>query len=57
MAAMFLLCSNPVVQVNAVESGALQTLLTMLATAHPLSVKKKVLTHAHVIMCQREDKI
>ncbi|XP_040904655.1 nucleotide exchange factor SIL1 [Toxotes jaculatrix] len=37
------LASNPVVQVKAVESGALQTLLTILATAQPLSVKKKVL--------------
>ncbi|XP_068570281.1 nucleotide exchange factor SIL1 [Cebidichthys violaceus] len=35
--------SNPVVQVKAVESGALQTLLTILATAQPLGVKKKVL--------------
>ncbi|XP_034400002.1 nucleotide exchange factor SIL1 isoform X1 [Cyclopterus lumpus] len=35
--------SNPVVQVKAVESGALQTLLTILATAQPLRVKKKVL--------------
>ncbi|XP_068451824.1 nucleotide exchange factor SIL1 isoform X2 [Clinocottus analis] len=35
--------SNPVVQVKAVESGALQTLLTVLATAQPLRVKKKVL--------------
>uniref|UniRef100_A0A3B5BE72 Nucleotide exchange factor SIL1 n=1 Tax=Stegastes partitus TaxID=144197 RepID=A0A3B5BE72_9TELE len=35
--------SNPVVQVKAVESGALQTLLTTLATAQPLNVKKKVL--------------
>ncbi|XP_017278581.1 nucleotide exchange factor SIL1 [Kryptolebias marmoratus] len=35
--------SNPVVQVKAVEEGALQTLLTTLATAPLLSVKKKVL--------------
>lgn len=35
--------SNPVVQVKAVESGALQKLLTALATAQPLIVKKKVL--------------
>ncbi|XP_051276717.1 nucleotide exchange factor SIL1 [Dicentrarchus labrax] len=35
--------SNPVVQVKAVESGALQTLLTILATTQPLRVKKKVL--------------
>ncbi|TNN63890.1 Nucleotide exchange factor SIL1 [Liparis tanakae] len=35
--------SNPVVQVKAVESGALQTLLTTLATAQPLRLKKKVL--------------
>ncbi|XP_059202478.1 nucleotide exchange factor SIL1 [Centropristis striata] len=35
--------SNPAVQVKAVESGALQTLLTMLATTQPLRVKKKVL--------------
>lgn len=34
--------SNPVVQVKAVESGALQTLLTILATEQPLRVKKKV---------------
>ncbi|KAG7241922.1 hypothetical protein INR49_024669 [Caranx melampygus] len=37
------LSSNPVVQVKAVESGALQTLLTVLATVQPLRVKKKVL--------------
>ncbi|XP_034546478.1 nucleotide exchange factor SIL1 isoform X2 [Notolabrus celidotus] len=37
------LSSNPAVQVKAVESGALQTLLTSLATAEPLHVKKKVL--------------
>ncbi|XP_013882189.1 nucleotide exchange factor SIL1 [Austrofundulus limnaeus] len=35
--------SNPVVQVKAVEEGALQTLLTTLATAQLHSVKKKVL--------------
>ncbi|KAL6118026.1 sil1 [Pungitius sinensis] len=35
--------SNPMVQVKAVECGALQTLLTMMATAQPLRVKKKVL--------------
>ncbi|XP_077957594.1 nucleotide exchange factor SIL1 isoform X2 [Gasterosteus aculeatus] len=33
--------SNPMVQVKAVESGALQTLLTIMATAQPLRVKKK----------------
>lgn len=38
-------CSNSVVQVKAVESGALQTLLTLLATTHPLRVRKKVLAH------------
>ncbi|XP_045887615.1 nucleotide exchange factor SIL1 [Micropterus dolomieu] len=37
------LASNPVVQVKAVESGALQMLLTTLATAQPFQVKKKVL--------------
>ncbi|XP_004073645.1 nucleotide exchange factor SIL1 [Oryzias latipes] len=37
------LSSNPVVQVKAVENGALQTLLTTLATVQPVSVKKKVL--------------
>lgn len=37
------LASNPVVQVEAVESGALQRLLTILATEQPISVKKKVL--------------
>ncbi|KAK5865306.1 hypothetical protein PBY51_016480 [Eleginops maclovinus] len=35
--------SNPEVQVKAMEAGALQTLLTMLATDQPLWVKKKVL--------------
>ncbi|XP_054879319.1 nucleotide exchange factor SIL1 isoform X1 [Poeciliopsis prolifica] len=35
--------SNPVVQVQAVEGGALQTLLTTLVTTQPLNVKKKVL--------------
>ncbi|KAM8910209.1 nucleotide exchange factor SIL1 isoform 2-T5 [Spinachia spinachia] len=33
--------SNPMVQVKALESGALQTLLVILATAQPLRVKKK----------------
>ncbi|XP_006808811.1 nucleotide exchange factor SIL1 [Neolamprologus brichardi] len=37
------LASNPAVQVQAVENGALQTLLTTLATAQQLRVKKKVL--------------
>ncbi|XP_041800161.1 nucleotide exchange factor SIL1 [Chelmon rostratus] len=37
------LASNPAVQVKAVENGALQMLLTMLATTPPLRVKKKVL--------------
>lgn len=37
------LASNPMVQVKAVENGALQTLLTTLATTEPLHVKKKVL--------------
>uniref|UniRef100_A0A3P8X430 Nucleotide exchange factor SIL1 n=1 Tax=Cynoglossus semilaevis TaxID=244447 RepID=A0A3P8X430_CYNSE len=37
------LSSNPAVQVQAVEGGALQMLLTALATAQPLRVKKKVL--------------
>lgn len=41
-------CSNPVVQVKAAESGALQTLLTLLATTRPLRVKKKVLIHTHI---------
>ncbi|KAK7137917.1 hypothetical protein R3I94_013534 [Phoxinus phoxinus] len=35
--------SNPSVQVEAVEGGALQKLLTLLATQRPLAVKKKVL--------------
>lgn len=43
---VFVSCSNPVVQVKAMESGALQTLLTTLATAEPLSVKKKVHSNA-----------
>ncbi|XP_010897448.1 nucleotide exchange factor SIL1 [Esox lucius] len=37
------LSSNPVVQIEAVESGALQQLLTLLATPRPMSVKKKAL--------------
>ncbi|XP_041845464.1 nucleotide exchange factor SIL1 isoform X2 [Melanotaenia boesemani] len=37
------LSSNPAVQVRAVEKGALQTLLTSLATAPKLGIKKKVL--------------
>ncbi|XP_039976305.1 nucleotide exchange factor SIL1 isoform X2 [Xiphias gladius] len=37
------LTSNPVVQVKALESGALRMLLTILATAQPFRVKKKVL--------------
>lgn len=36
--------SNPAVQVEAMENGALQTLLTTLATAQQLRVKKKVST-------------
>lgn len=40
-------CSNPVVQVKAMDSGALQMLLRILATTHPLRVKKKVLWHSH----------
>ncbi|KAM8733422.1 nucleotide exchange factor SIL1 [Acanthopagrus schlegelii] len=35
--------SNPAVQVKVVESGALQMLLTILATTRPVGVKKKVL--------------
>ncbi|XP_036404036.1 nucleotide exchange factor SIL1 isoform X1 [Megalops cyprinoides] len=35
--------SNPRVQVEAVEGGALQKLLTLLATERPMSVKKKLL--------------
>ncbi|XP_074069030.1 nucleotide exchange factor SIL1 [Macrotis lagotis] len=35
--------SNPKVQVKAIEGGALQKLLVILATDHPLAVKKKVL--------------
>ncbi|ROL47055.1 Nucleotide exchange factor SIL1 [Anabarilius grahami] len=35
--------SNPSVQVEAVEGGALQKLLTLLATQRPMAVKKKVL--------------
>lgn len=35
--------SNPSVQVEAVEGGALQKLLAILATPHPISVKKKAL--------------
>ncbi|CAL8356848.1 unnamed protein product [Merluccius merluccius] len=37
------LASNPTVQVEAVERGGLQKLLTLLATKRPLSVKKKAL--------------
>ncbi|XP_068960415.1 nucleotide exchange factor SIL1 isoform X1 [Petaurus breviceps papuanus] len=35
--------SNPKVQVEAIEGGALQKLLVILATDHPLTVKKKAL--------------
>lgn len=42
---MILFPSNPVVQVKVVESGALQMLLTILATTQPVRVKKKVLIH------------
>ncbi|XP_066505506.1 nucleotide exchange factor SIL1 isoform X2 [Hoplias malabaricus] len=35
--------SNPTVQIEALEGGALQKLLTLLATPHPVSVKKKAL--------------
>lgn len=35
--------SNPKVQVEAIEGGALQKLLVLLATEHPLTTKKKVL--------------
>jgi hypothetical protein len=34
--------SNPKVQVEAIEGGALQKLLVILATEQPLTVKKKV---------------
>ncbi|XP_029589624.1 nucleotide exchange factor SIL1 isoform X1 [Salmo trutta] len=37
------LSSNPVVQVEAVESGTLQRLLMLLATPRPMSVKKRAL--------------
>ncbi|XP_021567224.1 nucleotide exchange factor SIL1 [Carlito syrichta] len=37
------LSSNPKVQVEAIEGGALQKLLVLLATEQPLTVKKKVL--------------
>uniref|UniRef100_A0A4W5NSS4 Nucleotide exchange factor SIL1 n=1 Tax=Hucho hucho TaxID=62062 RepID=A0A4W5NSS4_9TELE len=37
------LSSNPVVQVEAVESGTLQKLLMLLSTPRPMSVKKKAL--------------
>ncbi|XP_024238290.1 nucleotide exchange factor SIL1 [Oncorhynchus tshawytscha] len=37
------LSSNPVVQVEAVESGTLQKLLMLLATPRPMSVKKRAL--------------
>ncbi|XP_016410947.1 nucleotide exchange factor SIL1-like [Sinocyclocheilus rhinocerous] len=37
------LSSNPSVQVEAIEGGALQKLLTLLATQRPTAVKKKVL--------------
>ncbi|CAL8264310.1 unnamed protein product [Lota lota] len=37
------LASNPAVQVEAVERGGLQKLLTLLGTQRPLSVKKKAL--------------
>lgn len=48
-------CSNPVVQVKAAESGALQMLLTILATEQPLRVKKKVRTQTHVTVHCGED--
>lgn len=35
-------CSNPKVQIEAIEGGALQKLLVILATEQPLAVKKKV---------------
>lgn len=35
-------CSNPKVQIEAIEGGALQKLLVILATEQPLPVKKKV---------------
>ena len=39
--------SNPTVQVEAVERGGLQKLLTLLGTQRPLSVKKKVVTYQY----------
>lgn len=36
------LCSNPKVQIEAIEGGALQKLLVILATEQPQAVKKKV---------------
>ena len=38
----FLPLSNPKVQVEAIEGGALQKLLVILATEQPLTAKKKV---------------
>lgn len=39
---VFFVVSNPSVQVEALEAGALQKLLTLLASPQPMSVKKKV---------------
>lgn len=49
---MILFPSNPAVQVKVVESGALQMLLTMLATTQPVRVKKKVLIHLPITVSE-----
>lgn len=38
-------CSNPKVQIEAIEGGALQKLLVIVATEQPQAVKKKVSRH------------
>lgn len=52
MSSVILFSSNPAVQVKVVESGALQMLLTILATTQPVGVKKKVLIHLPITMSE-----
>lgn len=44
-------CSNPKVQVEAIEGGALQKLLVILATDQPLPAKKKASLLLALVWC------
>lgn len=48
---------NPQVQIAAMEAGALQKLLVLLATDHPVAIKKKVWMKNKPNLGQRERQI